>query len=61
MEQAVASRKKAYAYSQFKVGTYFISNGQIILGSNQENAAYPSGLAQKSSYFMQDQCIPMPK
>ena len=46
MEQAVSVRKNAYApYSNFKVGTaLLLDNGQIVLGSNQENAAYPSGL-----------------
>jgi cytidine deaminase len=46
MLEAVAIRKTAYApYSNFKVGTaILLSNGKIILGSNQENAAYPSGL-----------------
>jgi cytidine deaminase len=46
MDQAVAVRKKAYApYSKFKVGAaLLLDNGKIVLGSNQENAAYPSGL-----------------
>jgi cytidine deaminase len=52
MEQAVAVRKKAYApYSKFKVGRNFIDNG-VVLGSNQENAAYPSGLcAERVAIF----------
>jgi cytidine deaminase len=46
MEQAVAVRKNAYApYSQFRVGAaLLLDNEEIVLGSNQENAAYPSGL-----------------
>lgn len=46
MEKAVSIRKKAYApYSKFRVGTaLLLDNGKIVLGSNQENAAYPSGL-----------------
>ena len=46
MEEAVAVRKKAYApYSKFRVGAaLLLDNEQIVLGSNQENAAYPSGL-----------------
>lgn len=46
MEQAIAVRKNAYApYSKFKVGAaLYLDNGKIVLGSNQENAAYPSGL-----------------
>ncbi|MCF6213625.1 MAG: cytidine deaminase [Flavobacteriaceae bacterium] len=46
MEQAITARKKAYApYSNFNVGAaILLENGTIILGNNQENAAYPSGL-----------------
>ncbi|WP_456312973.1 cytidine deaminase [Pseudomonas shirazensis] len=54
MQQAVEVRKKAYApYSQFRVGAaLFLDNGKIILGSNQENAAYPSGLcAERVAIF----------
>jgi cytidine deaminase len=53
MEQAVAVRKKAYApYSKFRVGAaLLLDNGQTVLGSNQENAAYPSGLCAERSYF----------
>ena len=54
MTQAVAARKNAYApYSQFKVGAaILLDNGKIVLGSNQENAAYPSGLcAERVAIF----------
>ena len=54
MEQAVAVRKNAYApYSKFRVGVaLFLDNGKIVLGSNQENAAYPSGLcAERVAIF----------
>ena len=54
MEQAVEIRKKAYApYSKFRVGAaMLLENGEIILGSNQENAAYPSGLcAERVAIF----------
>lgn len=54
MEQAVSVRKNAYApYSKFKVGTaLLLDNGKIVLGSNQENAAYPSGLcAERVAIF----------
>lgn len=46
MIEAIEIRKNAYApYSKFKVGAaILLDNGKIILGSNQENAAYPSGL-----------------
>ncbi|MCC9072872.1 cytidine deaminase [Flavobacterium sp. F-65] len=54
MNEAVAIRKKAYApYSKFRVGAaLLLDNGKIVLGSNQENAAYPSGLcAERVAIF----------
>lgn len=54
MEQAVSVRKNAYApYSNFRVGVaLLLDNGQIVIGSNQENAAYPSGLcAERVAVF----------
>ena len=54
MAQAIAVRKNAYApYSKFKVGAaLLLDNGQLVLGSNQENAAYPSGLcAERVAIF----------
>ena len=46
MNQAIEIRKKAYApYSKFQVGAAIVlDNGVVLQGSNQENAAYPSGL-----------------
>jgi cytidine deaminase len=46
MNQAIEIRKKAYApYSKFQVGAaILLDNGVVLQGSNQENAAYPSGL-----------------
>ena len=46
MNQAIQARSKAYApYSKFTVGAaILLDNGIVIQGSNQENAAYPSGL-----------------
>lgn len=44
----------AYApYSQFNVGAaVLLSNGKIITGNNQENAAYPSGTcAERAAVF----------
>ena len=40
-------------YSNFRVGAaLLLSNGQIVFGSNQENAAYPSGLcAERVALF----------
>jgi cytidine deaminase len=45
-KQAFESRSKAYApYSKFTVGaSILLDNGVVVKGSNQENAAYPSGL-----------------
>ena len=44
--KAIDARKNAYApYSKFNVGaSLLLENGHIILGNNQENAAYPSGM-----------------
>ena len=46
MKQAILARENAYApYSKFCVGAaLLLANGEIIFGSNQENAAYPSGM-----------------
>ncbi len=46
MHKAIEARKKAYApYSKFSVGAVLLlENNQIILGNNQESAAYPSGM-----------------
>lgn len=40
-------------YSHFPVGAaVLLSDGQVIIGSNQENAAYPSGLcAERTALF----------
>ena len=54
MQKAIEAREKAYApYSKFSVGAaLLLENGAIVLGSNQENAAYPSGLcAERVAVF----------
>lgn len=64
MLNAVDARKKAYApYSKFKVGAALeLDNGTIILGSNQENAAYPSGLcAERVAVFYAGANFPQAK
>lgn len=64
MDQAVEIRKKAYApYSQFRVGAaLLLDNGKIVLGSNQENAAYPSGLcAERVAIFYAGSIYPEAK
>ncbi|WP_223550900.1 cytidine deaminase [Aestuariivivens sp. NBU2969] len=54
MNQAIEAREKAYApYSDFKVGAaLLLDNGEVITGSNQENASYPSGLcAERTAIY----------
>jgi cytidine deaminase len=54
LELAVKSIDTAYApYSHYRVGAALrLSNGKIISGNNQENAAYPSGLcAERVAMF----------
>ncbi len=61
MEQAITIRKNAYApYSKFRVGcAILLDNGTIVLGSNQENAAYPSGLcAERVAIFQAGSLYP---
>ena len=53
-EAAVEVARNAYApYSRFRVGAaLLLSNGVVVVGSNQENAAYPSGLcAERTALF----------
>lgn len=54
MHKAQEARKKAYApYSHFKVGAaLLLTNGEVVIGNNQENAAFPSGLcAERVAVF----------
>jgi cytidine deaminase len=54
MIKAQQARENAYApYSRFRVGAALrLSSGEIILGNNQENAAFPSGLcAERVAVF----------
>lgn len=54
MEAAFEVRNKAYApYSKFRVGAaLLLENGEVVTGSNQENASYPSGLcAERTAIF----------
>ena len=53
-ERALEVAQKAYApYSCFHVGAaVLLANGEIVTGSNQENAAYPSGTcAERTALF----------
>ena len=64
MNDAIKVRKNAYApYSKFKVGVAIkLDNGEIVLGSNQENAAYPSGLcAERVAIFYAGAVYPTAK
>jgi cytidine deaminase len=64
MTKAIEVRKNAYApYSKFKVGAaLLLDNGKIVLGSNQENAAYPSGLcAERVAIFQSGAIYPESK
>lgn len=54
LERAKQISEKAYApYSNFLVSAcLLLSNGEIVEGVNQENAAYPSGLcAERVAFF----------
>ncbi|APU67565.1 MAG: cytidine deaminase [Bacteroidota bacterium] len=54
MKQAIETRNTAYApYSSFQVGAAMkLDNGQVVVGSNQENASYPSGLcAERTAVY----------
>ncbi len=54
VEQAYAAMENAYApYSEFKVGACaLMDDGSFVLGNNQENAAFPSGIcAERVALF----------
>lgn len=51
---AIDAREHAYApYSKYKVGAALrLADGRVVVGNNQENAAYPSGLcAERVALF----------
>lgn len=53
-QAALSAAQRAYApYSRFRVGAALrLTNGAIVTGSNQENAAYPSGTcAERTALF----------
>ena len=54
VERAMKATDNSYAkYSRFCVGAAArLANGQVVIGANQENAAYPSGLcAERTCIF----------
>ena len=54
MKTAMEATARSYApYSHFSVGAAaLLNNGTIVTGTNQENAAYPSGLcAERTTLF----------
>lgn len=54
IEKSRGAKENAYApYSNFQVGAALeMGNGEIVIGSNQENASYPSGLcAERVAVF----------
>jgi len=54
MAKAIEARENAYApYSNFQVGAaVLLENGEVVVGNNQENASYPSGLcAERVAIF----------
>ena len=54
VDKAKESTRNAYApFSHYHVGAaLLLENGQIVCGSNQENAAYPTGLcAERTAVF----------
>lgn len=60
-EAAIQATEGSYApYSKFNVGAAVrLDNGLIIKGSNQENAAYPSGLcAERTAMFYASAAYP---
>lgn len=64
LKKAEATRKNAYApYSNFQVGAaILLENGEVVIGNNQENASYPSGLcAERVAVFQAGACFPNQK
>ena len=63
MKTAMEATARSYApYSHFSVGAAaLLNNGTIVTGTNQENAAYPSGLcAERTTLFYANSQYPRP-
>lgn len=64
LDAAKEATKRSYApYSKFHVGaSLLLSDGTVVTGSNQENAAYPSGLcAERVAVFHANSQYPLLK
>ena len=64
VEKASEVARNSYApYSEFNVGAaVLLDNGEIVTGSNQENAAFPSGLcAERVAIFYANSKYPAAK
>ena len=64
INKAIEARKNAYApYSKFTVGAaILLEDDTIVIGSNQENAAYPSGLcAERVAIYQASALYPTKK
>lgn len=61
LDQAMEATQRSYApYSRFSVGAAaLLANGKVVCGSNQENAAFPSGLcAERTTLFYANSQFP---
>ncbi len=61
LKKASEAREHAYApYSEFKVGSaVLLENQEVVIGSNQENASFPSGLcAERVAVFQAGASFP---
>lgn len=61
VKKAMAATENAYAnYSHFNVGAAcLLADGTVVIGANQENAAFPSGLcAERSAIFAAQSSYP---
>ncbi len=61
LNDALEAVSRSYApYSEFHVGAaVLLENGEVVCGSNQENAAYPSGLcAERVALFYANSKFP---
>ena len=62
LESAIGATKGSYApFSHYNVGAaVLLSDGTVVQGANQENAAFPSGLCAESACPASGACCPCP-